>query len=52
MSHGHEGVTGTARGTVGNFLDVQQPVFLGKIHDHPTLDKWRKREQAMTDFSR
>ena len=52
MSHKRDGIAGTARGTVGNYLNVQQPLFLGKIHNHPTLEKWRDRKQTMADFTR
>ncbi|XP_050414381.1 fibropellin-1 [Patella vulgata] len=45
------GVYGTATGTVGNLLLVTMPIFFGKFHDHPAVDKWRERPQKPPTFN-
>ncbi|KAH3795500.1 protein crumbs homolog 1-like [Dreissena polymorpha] len=44
-------VTGSAQGTVGNSLEVHTPLFLGQLHDHPTVNKWRNRLNSTNSFS-
>ncbi|WAR30635.1 LOW QUALITY PROTEIN: FBP1-like protein [Mya arenaria] len=44
VSNDVSGVAGTAQGTVGNYLDVDMPLFLGQVHEHPSLSKWKDRQ--------
>ena len=46
-----DGITGSATGTVGNFLDIHTPLFLGQLHEHPAVNKWRSRP-SLSNYKR
>ena len=47
-----DGMFGQTTGTVANFIFVTRPLFLGRLHPHPALNKWRNRPSALPTFDR
>jgi len=36
-------VTVSANGDLGNGVEVHIPLYLGQLHEHPSLNTWRNR---------
>ncbi|GFR89190.1 neurogenic locus notch homolog protein 1 [Elysia marginata] len=41
---------GSVSGTAGSPILVTGPLFLGALHAHPALDKWRTREEGLPSY--
>ncbi|GFO45668.1 neurogenic locus notch homolog protein 1 [Plakobranchus ocellatus] len=41
------GSLGSVTGTAGSVILVTGPLFLGALHSHPAMDKWRDRQLAL-----